>query len=298
MSNGIFLTQKDLEKYLSECNKFIKEKYENEKIVQFEFEELVKDIEYQIHENIKKYETIELVVSDIKKREQIKDEVIWNDYIEETIQLRGNEKIGKWDPYGDYRRDIYIIEYTINYFNYINPFRYEVVFTDINFFEILSTKLQNIKRGDKRKLELNFYRPVKYSVFTGTDIRIRYYNKSNLLPISIKVLDTNLVTPSAQKPIIKHSLYYRLLAFSFLSIFIIGVYCFINGVTFGLGQEEAFALFGLIQFLGLTSIFWLLKNTKWFGWLWTCWWILWGVFIASLFLNKGKKSIKEWWNKD
>ena len=49
MSNGIFLTQKDLEKYLSECNKFIKEKYENEKIVQFEFEELVKDIEYQIH---------------------------------------------------------------------------------------------------------------------------------------------------------------------------------------------------------------------------------------------------------
>ena len=61
-------------------------------------------------------------------------------------------------------------------------------------------------------------------------------------------------------------------------------------------QEQTFALLGLIEFLGLTLIFWLLKDTKWFGWFWTCWWILWGVFIASLFLNKGKISIKELWN--
>lgn len=189
ISNGIFLTQRDLEKYLSECNKFIKEKYEKDKVVQFEFEELVKDIENQIHDSIKKNESIELVVSDIKKREQIKDGKIWEDYLEDTIKLRGDEKIGKWDPYGDDKRDIYIIEYSINYFKYMNPFGYEVVFPDINFFEILSTKPQNIKRGDKRKLELNFYRPVKYSVFTGTDIR--YFNKSNILPISVET-STNI----------------------------------------------------------------------------------------------------------
>ena len=68
--------------------------------------------------------------------------------------------------------------------------------------------------------------------------------------------------------------------------------------TKNMDQEQAFALFGLIEFLGLTLIFWLLKDTKWFGWLWTCWWVLWIVFIGSLFVNKGKKSIKEWWDKD
>jgi hypothetical protein len=183
MSNGQYLTYKDVEKYINECSKFIKEKYEKEKLVKFEFDEFLKEIKKQIDESILKYESIEMIIDDIKRIEQIKDGKIWDDYIEDTIKVRGEEQIGKWDPYGDGKRDIYIIEYRLSFKTYKNPYDIDDVLPKYKFFEILSEKPQNVKRGDLRKIQINFYRPEKYSVFTGIDVR--FYNKSNILPIEL-----------------------------------------------------------------------------------------------------------------
>lgn len=193
MSNGVFLTQKDLEKYLSECNKFIKEKYEKEKMVEFEFEEFVEKINKEINDNIIKYETIEVVVEDVIKREQISEGHIWDHYLEDSIKIRGEEEIGEWDPYGDEKRDLYIIEYKTFFPSFKSPnSNFDYVLPKYTFLEILSIKPENIKRGDKRKLELNYCREL-YESLKG--LEMIYYNKTNLLP-TLKKTTTNNETIS------------------------------------------------------------------------------------------------------
>ena len=64
MSNGEYLTHEDLEKYLSEYELFYRKKID-EGILEYEWNDLVKFHNNEIENSLRKFDKIELIVSEI-----------------------------------------------------------------------------------------------------------------------------------------------------------------------------------------------------------------------------------------
>jgi len=180
MSNGKYLTQEDLEKYLSNCSRFLIDSYKKEQLPEFEFEELRKKIICGVHENIIKRGEIELLVSDILKKESICESDIWDRYLYNSVKINGYEDIGVWDSLSSQKMDLYVIDFNIKYQNPSNPYsriKDEYILPNYYFKQITSNIPENIRRGDRLKLKLNFYRDI-----IDFQRMLTYFDKINLNP--------------------------------------------------------------------------------------------------------------------
>lgn len=171
------LTSKELEKYLNSCCKYLND--QKNTLLAFEYDDLSKKIISEVHYNIIKSKKVELVVKNVEKSEW-RQTNFWSEYIENSTNINKIEDEGEWDQYSVNLMDIYIISFKLDYNTKFDEYEDEIL-PQYEFIEILGDKPENIRKGQKRILNLNFFKEEHYSVDFSNNL-ITYFDKKNLKP--------------------------------------------------------------------------------------------------------------------
>jgi hypothetical protein len=188
ISNGKYLTHEDLEKYLNEYEKFLKDSFQKNKMMEYEWEEFIKTQNDLIEKKISQIDKIELIIEDISKTSFSG----WG-LGRIPIKLRGKEILGDWNDYEFSQRldDIYNLsfkeiviknplkppfsEFTQNGHKHSVPY--------VNFTKLTTEKPNGLKKGNR--IIFHFDILIGYRLMDREKyqyINLKYYEKVNILP--------------------------------------------------------------------------------------------------------------------
>jgi hypothetical protein len=186
ISKGEYLTHEDLEKYLNEYEKFLRDSFKKEKMIEFEWDDFLRIHNDNIEEQISQNDKIELIVENI-----VKKPFSGRLFGENTIKLRGNEELGDWDSYSPLINDVYIIEFKelkikthkTPPFKEYTVLQYSV--PEIYFSKITTDKPEKLKRGDRVLFNLNIIKTTRHLNVDSREITyLQYFEKRNIFPPS------------------------------------------------------------------------------------------------------------------
>jgi cell fate (sporulation/competence/biofilm development) regulator YmcA (YheA/YmcA/DUF963 family) len=198
ISNREYLTHEDLDRYLDEYHDFLKESFLNKKMLDFEWDEFLKNHISKIEEEINKNDKIELIVENVRKIN-----LPGVQFQNEVKKIRGQEGLINWKNIPTLQ-DIYEISFKQLkvYITKEPTFKDEehrviqVFIPEVIFKKITSKKPNNLKLGDRFMFRINILDRERFWRFStySTIIYLNYYETEGVFPIKQKKTTRKLNT--------------------------------------------------------------------------------------------------------
>lgn len=207
ISNGKYLTHKDLEIYLNEFEDYYNSTFQKG-MLEYEWKEFIYKNNNEIEKSISEIQQIELIIKDIKLLEnhspvgrigeylKIQSTFIGDD-VEESIVLRGNEEIGSWEQWKD---DNNLTMYTTQKLSKYYTFEFQEIkiketknppykkglvskhsVPNVSFIKLTTDNPVGLKKGDKLLFNLNIINRTRFKT-KEEFIHLEYIEKVNLFP--------------------------------------------------------------------------------------------------------------------